>query len=246
MEEQELLKRAEDLSVRSVKKWEITHTAFLTPAEKMLLQKRFHPEPGCEMRFYGGYEDAERSIAVFRPEDSPEPESGELLRAVHYKAYFGEPGHRDYLGALIASGISRDRLGDIVINGEEAWVFCLPGIVSHLTAIDRIGRISVRAEEIPPEKVPSQKRETKSVSFTVQSMRVDAVAAGMFHLSRSKCADCIREGLLSLNYSTCEKTDTEVREGDIISLRGCGKGVVTELGGNSRKGRQFVQAELYR
>ena len=245
MEEQELLKRAGDLSVRSVKKWEITHTAFLTPAEQMLLQKHFRPEQGCEMRFFGGYEDAERRIAVFRPEDCPEPECGELIRAVHYKAYFGEPGHRDYLGALLASGISRDRLGDILIQGEDSWVLCQSGIAGHLTAVDRIGRVSVRAEEVPAESVPSPKRETKSLSFTVQSMRVDAVAAGMFRLSRSKCADFIREGLLSLNYSICEKTDAEVREGDIISLRGCGKGIVAELGGNSRKGRQFVRTEIY-
>ena len=147
MEEQELLKRAEDLSVRSVRKWEITHTAFLTPAEQMLLQKRFRPKQGCDMSFTGGYEEAERRIAVFRPEDCPEPECGELIHAVHYKAYFGEPGHRDYLGALLASGISRDRLGDILIQGEDAWVFCQPGIAGHLSEIDRIGRVSVRAEE---------------------------------------------------------------------------------------------------
>ena len=32
MEEQELLRRAEDLSRRCAKKWEMTETGFLTPA----------------------------------------------------------------------------------------------------------------------------------------------------------------------------------------------------------------------
>ncbi len=245
MEEKELLRRAEDLSRRSIRKWEITHTGFLTPAEKLLLKRQFRPEPGCIMSFQGGYKDAERSVAVFCPEDTTEPEPKEVLHVIRYRSYFGQPGHRDYLGALLASGVSRDRLGDILIDGDEAWIFCLSGIVDHLTGIERIGRISVKAEEVPLNAVHIPKRETKAVSFTVQSARVDAVAAGMFRLSRSRCADMIREGLLTLNYSVCEKTDAEIREGDIISVRGLGKGVVAEFGGNSRKGRQFVKAELF-
>ena len=52
-------------------------------------------------------------------------------------------------------------------------------------------------------------------------------------------------GLVSLNYSPCLRPDAPVREGDVISLRGRGKGTVSGLGGNSRKGRQFVEAEIF-
>ena len=41
------------------------------------------------------------------------------------------------------------------------------------------------------------------------------------------------------------KVDTPVHEGDVISIRGHGKAVVSGLGGSSRKGRQFVLAEIY-
>ena len=169
----------------------------------------------------------------------------ELIRAVHFRAYFGEPGHRDYLGALLASGIVRDRLGDILISGAETTVFCLPGICGHLLTVDRIGRVSVKAEEIPLDQVCVPKREYKKKSFSVMSMRLDAVAAGMFNLSRTACAKQILEGNVSLNYSVCMRTDAPVGEGDVISLRGRGKGTVSGLGGNSRKGRQFVEAEIF-
>ena len=245
MEEQELIRRAQDLCDRSAKRWETCHTSFLTPAERMILEKRFHPEPGIVMRFCGGYESCERSIAVFRPEEAEETPENELIRAVHYRAFFGEPGHRDYLGALLASGIVRDRLGDIVIRGSEAWVFCLPGIVGHLAGIERIGRVSVRAEEVPAESVRVPEPERKEIRFTVMSPRADAVAAGMFRLSRTRISELIREGLLNLNYTVCEKTDAPVCEGDVLSLRGYGKGRIAEFGGNSRKGRLFVTAELY-
>ena len=86
----------------------------------------------------------------------------------------------------------------------------------------------------------------KQVSFSVMSMRLDAVAAGMFNLSRTEAARHISAGNVSLNYSVTDKTDTVVHEGDILSLRGAGKGTVTGTGGTSRKGRLFVYAEIYK
>ncbi len=245
MEERELLRRAEDLSRRCAKKWEMTESGFLTPAERLLLEAQFHPDDGVSMLFFGGYEDCERSVAFFLPEGEAPEQIRSALRAVHYRAFFGEPGHRDYLGALLASGISRDRIGDILVDGADTTVFCLPGILGHLLTVERIGRVSVKAEEIPPEDVCPPKRDTREVRFTVMSMRLDAVASGMFRLSRTACAKLIDEGLLSLNYTVCTKTDAPVREGDVLSLRGHGKGVVAELGGSSRKGRIFITAEIY-
>ena len=77
------------------------------------------------------------------------------------------------------------------------------------------------------------------------SMRLDAIAAGMFHLSRTEAARQIEAGALSLNYEECLKTDKSVQEGDILSLRGAGKGKILGTGGTSRKGRLFVYAEVY-
>ena len=251
LEDLELLKRAEDLCRRCIKTWSVTNTPFLTPAERLQLGRQFHCDDRVQMLFFGGYDDCERSVAFFLPdtgaeEDTAVPEDvRQAIRAVRFRAYFGEPGHRDYLGALLASGVARDRLGDILISGAEATVFCLPGILGLLLTVDRIGRVSVRAEELPLDAVTVPARMRKEKTFTVMSMRLDAVAAGIFSLSRTSCARLIAEGDLSLNYSVCMKADTPVREGDVLSLRGHGKAVVGSLGGSSRKGRQFVSAEIY-
>ena len=55
-------------------------------------------------------------------------------------------------------------------------------------------------------------------------------------------AEQIRLGLVSLNYLPCERTDAPVKEGDVISLRGRGKGCLAEVGGRSKKDRLFVMA----
>jgi RNA-binding protein YlmH len=52
-------------------------------------------------------------------------------------------------------------------------------------------------------------------------------------------------GAASLNYTICDRTDAPVKEGDILSLRGHGKGCLKAVGGRSKKDRLFVEAEVY-
>ena len=75
------------------------------------------------------------------------------------------------------------------------------------------------------------------------SARLDAVCAGLFHLSRTECARQIGAGTVSLNYAECLKADAPVKEGDVLSLRGAGKGKILEIGGSSRKGRAHMRRE---
>ena len=93
--------------------------------------------------------------------------------------------------------------------------------------------------------MPVPERKVCPVMFTVQSARLDAVVSGMFRLSRTSAAAQIRAGAVHLNYTECLRPDAPVAPGDVLSLRGAGKGSVTEVGGVSRKGRQFVTAELW-
>jgi len=67
----------------------------------------------------------------------------------------------------------------------------------------------------------------------------------MFSVSRTASADAVRMGLVQLNYSPCLRTDAAVKEGDVISFRGRGKGTVAEVGGQSKKDRTFVKAEVW-
>ena len=201
----------------------------------------------CRILFHGGGIDCERTAAFFLPdwmeEDDFQPE--EYLKAMILTAYFGEPGHRDYMGAILGMGIGREWLGDIRVEGSKAYVFCMPSVLRHLLGIEKVGRVSVKAEEVPLSAIPAPKRQVKELSFSVMSMRLDAIAAGMFHLSRTEAARQIEAGALSLNYEECLKTDKSVQEGDILSLRGAGKGKILGTGGTSRKGRLFVYAEVY-
>ena len=51
--------------------------------------------------------------------------------------------------------------------------------------------------------------------------------------------------MVIVNDLVSDKTDLQIREGDVLSLRGAGKGRIASFGGSSRKGRLFVNAEIY-
>lgn len=243
---EELIRRAEDLARRCEKSGSVTHSVFLTPAEQYALQQ-WRPAADCMVRFRGGVENCERAAAFFLPEwmDPEDFDPSETIRCVKITAHFGTPGHRDYLGSLMGLGVRREWLGDILIQDSVAHVLCLNTVERELLTLEKVGRCGVKTASVPLSEIPVPERKVRPVSFTVQSARFDAVLAGLFRLSRTVAADHIRAGDASLNYSECLRPDAPVEPGDVLSLRGYGKARVTELGGQSRKGRQFLTGEVY-
>lgn len=245
--EDELLRRAEDLCTRCERTATVTATPFLTPAEQYALTAWAKHRADCTVVLHGGHPNCERKAAFFLPFYlTPEDfDASEYLRAVRVTASFGTPGHRDYLGALLGLGVRREWIGDVLVFDNMAYVLCLPSVEEHLRTLEKVGRCGVKTASVALGDVPAPERRTKTVTFTVKSLRLDAAIAGLFGLSRTAAAERIRAGLASLNYSECLRTDAPVQVGDILSLRGAGKGAITDVGGISRKGRQFITAELW-
>ncbi len=246
MENNELLRRAEDLRERCERSGSVTHTGFLTPAERYALEQWAKHTADCRLVFDGGGADCERTVGFFLPEylEAEYFDASEYLRAIRLTAHFGAPGHRDYLGALLGMGIGREWLGDVRVTENVAYVFCQPSVLRHLLSIEKVGRCGVTAEEVALSEVPAPEKKVLQKSFSVQSMRLDAIVGGMFNLSRTEAARQISAGNVSINYQVSLRTDFGVKEGDILSLKGAGKGSVTGTGGTSRKGRLFVYAEI--
>lgn len=241
MEEKEFLNRISDLQRRAERTWRITRSGFLTPAEQALAARVLERTP--EPTFFGGHEDCERKVLFFVPEgETLDP--AEHLCAVGFTPCFGSPGHRDYLGAALGLGIERPWLGDLWVTEESAVLFCLPSVREQLLTLDRAGKVTVKARPLALAEVTPPPRQVRRVTFTVQSPRLDAVTGEVFRLSRTLAAKHVAAGLVSLNYLPCLRPDALLKEGDVLSLRGKGKAVLTEIGGESRKGRLFLTAEV--
>ena len=72
---------------------------------------------------------------------------------------------------------------------------------------------------------------------TLSSMRLDAVLAGAYRLSRTESSALIRGGLVKLNHIPCERADVAVEEGALLSVRGKGRVRLQSIEGLKRKQR---------
>ena len=66
-----------------------------------------------------------------------------------------------------------------------------------------------------------------------------------FRLSRAKAAEAIRAGIVSVDHIECLKPDAHVEEGSSLVLKGKGKAVLREVGGESKKGRIWIVIERF-
>ena len=201
--------------------------------------------------FHGGYEGAERTVCVFLP-DWQEPgdwTAEEELAAVEaaYPPTGAQLTHRDLLGGLMGIGLTREKVGDILVGETAAQILCLreaaPIILSQF---DQAGRCRLKLKEISLSALSPAPAEVKVIHDTVAALRLDAVLASGFSLARGKAADAVTGGRVSLNHRECLKPDKPVAEGDVLTCRGLGKCVVKAVGGQSRKGRVIIEIERYR
>lgn len=248
METTELFPRLRDLHKRCINKNIITNTFFLTPREQMEARDFCRRELGTDPFFFGGYPEAERRMAFFLP-DWADPDTFDpspYLKAIEARTPFAAPSHRDFLGSLMGMGIERECVGDILVRGEQAWFFLTPAIAPHvLDSMVHVGRDGVSLSEIDFEALPHFEAELKEVTFTVQSLRIDAVVSGIWKTSRSSVQDLVLRGDVTLNYFPCLDKDASVQTGDMISLRHHGKAKILSADGKSKKGRTFVTAGVF-
>ena len=228
-----------------------SHTGFLSPQERTSVENLLNASGHPSHLFFGGFEGAERTLCAFLPEWLEgedwlaDPESCPI-RALRCTWSGAKLTHRDFLGATLGLGLDREKLGDFLVGEGQCDLIVLEDVADFLLLhLDQAGRARLKVSTIGLSDVEPPVLQVKTIRDTVSSLRLDAVAASAFSLSRGKAADLISSGRFQLNHRECLKPDRAVAEGDTISCRGLGKCVVKEVGGPSKKGRIMIVLERY-
>lgn len=222
-------------------------TVFLSPREQQLARALLNAA-GVRAGYVldGGYEEAERKRLVFLP-DWAEEDAGQLafLRADFHGADSALT-HRDILGSLMGLGVVRERVGDILVSPHSADIVADPSLREFfLREWSGAGRVKLTVSEIAREELRVPQVQVKTIRDTVSSLRLDAVTAAAFSMSRGKAAELIAAGKVNLDHVPCIKPDRPVAEGAVLTARGLGKARLTEVGGLTRKGRTGITIEKY-
>lgn len=153
--------------------------------------------------------------------------------------------HRDILGSLMGLNLKRELIGEILTGEDFAVVFCTGAAAQLiLSELERVGRAGIKKQQGYEGELPPLYR-LEYQTGTVSSLRLDCAVSLATNLSREKGAALIEGGQVSLNFFEENKISREVGEGDILSIRGHGRYVLSKVGSVSKKGRLHLTLGKY-
>jgi len=246
-EELQLEKRLMDLANAAYEKGIPLFSDFLNLNERSIFESIRPKLSFIQTESFGGYKQAERQMVAFLP-DAPVFLKFPFvcLEIRPLQAKFSEKlSHRDYLGAILGTGIERCKLGDILVDEDAAYVFVQEKLAEYLCQeLTGVGRTSVSlrvSREFPDDYEP----KSQEITGTVASVRLDSLLSLAFNSSRSSLTGLIEGGKVFVNGKLITSNGYSPREGDMISVRGMGRFTYVSAGGQSKKGRSYVTVKRY-
>lgn len=251
-EEQLLLRHLVDLSRQAELRNMDVYSGFLSVRETAIFKKHLAGLPFGRFFLFGGVEEAERQIICFPASFSEKemlsyPISTIKISVKGAKFKTSTLKHSDFLGSLIGLGIERRLLGDIFLEkeGETAYVLCLEQIADFiLSSLTKVGNIQVSCVLSTSDEILIN-RQMEDFFGIVPSLRLDAIVSEVFHLSRAKVKLFLEGGKIILNGAEADSAHREVRNGDILSLRGYGKFQFHNVVGKTRKNNIKIHIKKY-
>ncbi len=215
---------------------------FLTAEEAAVAITQFSPFE--KFSLFGGYDVAERIVLGVLPDWCDDIEFPITAITFKYREC-DNLSHRDFLGALMAQGITRESVGDILIEKGRAVVFVMSDIAKFiLTQIEKVGNVGVVLTTGFEEPLP-QSSKKQSDSVTVASVRLDCVVAAICNMSRNQATEKITEGFVSVNSICTTKSTLNIKARDKITVRQKGKFEITSCDCLSKKGRIILKYDKY-
>lgn len=251
-----LAARIGDMYDRAERDFSCVYSSFLDEGQCALAEKlcqsrsRETVSSGMDILYtlWGGYEDAMRKIlCVYSSFCSDTVMQDFPVKCLTF-SYRREDKltHRDFLGSFMGMKLKRETVGDILVAEGRAQAFVTDTAAKLITSTSatKIGRVGVRiSDEIPFELRNTQK--FKDMSGTVASLRLDCVVSLAAKISREKAAALIRSDKVEINHLPASSVSQELRENDILSVRGFGRYILSGITGSTKKGRIHINLRKF-
>ena len=242
-------KRWVELAQRAYQRSCYTYTEFLSPAEQGWLAMQTWTEDCAPYVLWGGYPQAERKVACFGQETIcgyQEEPPVRCLEIAPVSARFADSlGHRDFLGSVLALGLRRQVLGDILVVENRGYLFCLEHVVSFiLEQLQQVKHTTVHCSLwwSPP---PVVLVEPEPVQLLVASERLDGIMAAVYKLSRNDSQQQINQGRVLVNDREIHSVNLILHPGDRVSVRGKGRFRYEGIEAATRKGRLRIRVRVW-
>jgi len=250
--------RVIELAERARDSWTTIHTSFYSPpiiSDAMIVLSRL---ADIKATAWGGYPQAERQrLALCRDDTGSSPyttsdgddgASSAVVAALDVRGnfLFDPATHRDFLGAILGTGVERSVVGDILVHGDAgAQILVMPSMVEHLEgALTQVRTVPVKTRQIPLPSLRVPAPRVQEITSVEASLRLDAIGSAGFRISRSKMADLIKSADVKVNWRLATKSAVEIGPGDVITCAGKGRLEVKTVNA-TKKGKWSVEMVRY-
>lgn len=244
VENRDTAARVLDQAEQAIKTWEVVCSEFLSPPELAEVQQMFSRLTEVQLLAWGGYPQAERQRVAMTRSELPLDQSQVAVAALDISGnfLFDPATHRDFLGALLGTGIVREKVGDIIVLGERgAQAIVVPELVEFLQMnLTQVRSVPVKTQPIDLSELKIREPKKKEMTTVEASLRLDAVASAGFGMSRSKMAELITAGDVRVNWKEITQSSHQLKSGDLVAIRGKGRLEIGEVA-ITKKERYRVQ-----
>lgn len=208
--------------------------------------EKFQASLGVEIVSLGVTHFSERKILAFLPKNFSKEE---LFFPIKYfkidgKNKFSQLQHKDFLGAIMALGIKREVLGDILVKDSVCYGIIKDNHFKFLQEnVTSIGKVPVQVTETSETEVPEI--EYLDLNLTLASLRFDLFLSEITNKSRNEAQGLIEKGEVLLNYEAEKRNSRELIPGDIITVRGYGKFIFHKELGENKKGKLKINIKKF-
>ncbi len=242
-----LVARVLDCCRGASEKQEVKFTEFLDPFHLEFTAPLTAGFFGIRHLADGGFPGAEKKrLAIFpdyySPADIEAPLSALEIRLSDPTRILS---HRDYLGALIGLGLNRSWLGDILPFAGGAHIVVAREVAGAALNLDQVNKFKAQTTEVPPYTLSAGENPLRQINATVASLRLDAVLGTGLGIGRSKAVELVKGDRVKVNWRKIIQPGFTLKAGDIISIRGRGRLELSEVGGETKKGRIRIQVNKF-
>lgn len=250
-----LIAKIEDKIRISQTQNKITNTEFLNEHQIAFVKKELIKLKENRYFFFGGYDESARKILIIYPEKIEKEEviknidnivtaiKVELPNEIH-----GKLEHKNYLGTIMSFGLTRERIGDIIVYENKAYIIVLKEnaeyIKNELKQEKKFKKAKIEIIDI--NQIEPKTIEFEDINISVNSLRLDNIISEILKTSRKIAQEQIEQEKVLINYEAETKNTKVIKEKDVLVIRGKGKYIIEKfLGKNKKRKRSNTNKKIY-
>lgn len=205
-------------------------------------EKKFE-NSSCKIESNGIFDGAERRMISFN--NSYGISFPMKLLKVESTSKFNQLAHKDFLGGILATGIKRNKIGDLLVKDNVCYVPVHEDIEKFLVLnINKIGNCSCNIKVLEEYDLLPQITFKEEV-ILVSSLRIDNIVSKLANVSRTKAQVMVDQGSVMLDYVRIRDKSYELKENERVTIKSVGKFIIGTIVGFSKNGKLKINIKKY-